>query len=145
MQLRCEPGGGRFPGLGLSPPPLSMRRGEGEGERECIAAMCGPGSHLQRFVQANLRIAPLRRGLGILKKINRLRFIGNCGWIWPSRLTARGVARDRHDTRGGMRWPRGFAAGSKEHADERILADVKSQRPDTPMLVSHAMRQSALS
>jgi hypothetical protein len=30
-------------------------------------------------------------------------------------------------------------------ADERQLADVKSQRPDTPMLVSCAMRESALS
>ncbi|MGC2776015.1 MAG: hypothetical protein WA418_10320 [Bradyrhizobium sp.] len=31
-----------------------------------------------------------------------------------------------------------------EGADERSLADVKSQRPDTPMLVSSAMRVSAL-
>ena len=27
------------------------------------------------------------------------------------------------------------------YADERQLADVKSQRPDTPMLVSRAMRK----
>ncbi|CAL79243.1 hypothetical protein BRADO5571 [Bradyrhizobium sp. ORS 278] len=35
-----------------------------------------------------------------------------------------------------MRWPRKIAASSHEGADERSLADVKSQRPDTPMLVS---------
>jgi len=29
-------------------------------------------------------------------------------------------------------------------ADERCFADVKSQRPDTPMLVSRARRESAL-
>jgi len=41
----------------------------------------------------------------------------------------------------GMRWPREIAASSHEGADERSLADVKSQRPDTPMLVSRAMRK----
>ncbi len=45
----------------------------------------------------------------------------------------------------GMRWPREIAASSHEGADERSLADVKSQRPDTPKLVSSAMRASALS
>ncbi|CCD92233.1 hypothetical protein BRAO375_1930079 [Bradyrhizobium sp. ORS 375] len=38
-----------------------------------------------------------------------------------------------------MRWPREIAASlGNEGADERLLADVKSQRPDTPMLVSPA-------
>ncbi|CCD84830.1 hypothetical protein BRAO285_1270060 [Bradyrhizobium sp. ORS 285] len=37
-----------------------------------------------------------------------------------------------------MRWPREIAASSHEGADERSHADVKSQRPDTPKLVSTA-------
>ncbi|CCD87075.1 hypothetical protein BRAO285_220019 [Bradyrhizobium sp. ORS 285] len=54
----------------------------------------------------------------------------------PSRLKPRGVARDRHDTRGGDAVAaRDRSVLSNEGADERSVADVKSQRPDTPKLV----------
>ncbi|MGY3451798.1 hypothetical protein [Bradyrhizobium sp. USDA 4353] len=47
----------------------------------------------------------------------------------------RGVARDRHDTRGGERWPRSCRSVGVARADERHDVDVKSQRAGTPMLV----------
>jgi hypothetical protein len=50
-------------------------------------------------------------------------------------------ARSSRHARRGSGGREGSRAGSKEHADEGSLADVKSQRPDTPMLVSRAMRK----
>src|SRR4051794_8316823 len=80
----------------------------------------------------------------VLVAFSALRFlftnIRNHALLSPSRLTRRGVARDRHDTRGGERWPPGCRQRVFGRADERQRADVKSQRADTPMLVSRAMR-----
>ncbi len=70
------------------------------------------------------------------------RLIGKCAYLRPSRLNERGVARDRHDTRGGDAVAARVRASSREHADERSLADVKSQRPDTPMLVLRSRGRS---
>ena len=53
----------------------------------------------------------------------------------------RGVARDRHDTRGGEAMAAEVPQRGETCADERQLADVKSQRPGTPMLVSALMRK----
>ena len=79
----------------------------------------------------------------ILKKQNFLRIIGIYDCMSASRLTAEGriaIVTTREAGSGGReRSQRVFRC-----ADERLLADVKSQRPDTPMLVSRAVRASAL-
>src|SRR4051794_32578991 len=57
--------------------------------------------------------------------------------VYAHPASCRGALRAIVTTREvGMRWPREIAASSHEGADERCLADVKSQGPDTPMLVS---------
>jgi len=55
--------------------------------------------------------------------------------VHPASLR-RGVARDRHDTRGGEAMAAKCRSVSFGCADERHDVDVKSQRADTPMLVS---------
>ena len=80
----------------------------------------------------------------ILKKQNFLRIIGIYDCMSASRLTAEGrcARSSRHARRGG-----GGRGRSQrlllEGADERSVADVKSQRPDTPMLVSRADAQAS--
>ncbi len=51
-------------------------------------------------------------------------------------------ARSSRHARRGCGGRESSRAGSREHADERSLADVKSQRPDTPMLVFRSRRRS---
>ena len=80
-----------------------------------------------------------RRADGALRKTEIMFYCAH-----PASL-GRGVARDRHDTRGGERWPWFCRSVSLGCADERLGVDVKSQRADTPMLVSSAMCESALS
>ena len=80
----------------------------------------------------------------ILKKQNFLRIIGIYDCMSASRLTAEGrcARSSRHARRGGGGRERSQRP-LLEGADERSVADVKSQRPDTPMLVSRADAQAS--
>src|ERR1700744_1646994 len=68
-----------------------------------------------------------------LSHTNNLHRRANQVHISARPASARGAYRDRHDTRGGMRWTRRVAA--LESADERHGADVKSCGPGIPVLM----------
>jgi hypothetical protein len=72
-------------------------------------------------------------------------FFRNRVYLFPSCFRRRGVSRPSRDVGGGMRWAQGIAAWPRVAPTNGSLRTAKSCGPDTPMLVSSAMRASALS
>ncbi len=110
----------------------------------CAAARWIPGSCFARPGMTEERVSPLARSSGqartrVPKNKNSLPFSGNHDYLPASRPTAKGrsARSSRHAGRGAMAAmePQRVLSGC---ADERLGADVKSQRPDTPKLVSTA-------
>jgi len=79
-----------------------------------------------------------RRRFRLCRRANHRDLFAHPASLWRA---LRAIVTTREAGSGGREV---FAAGSKSMPTNECLADVKSQRPDTPMLVSSAMREKRI-